>query len=244
MRDKLKRIVLVSAGVAALTGGTIAVTDAAVAKHKPKHAKKHAKKHNANKPVALTGDTKTQAEAAALAAVPDGTVEKSFEAKAGNPDAAAYVVIVEKADDSHVKVLEDASFSVIRIVEKGERKGRGPRGEELTGDTKTQAEAAALNAVPGGTVERSHTARPDNPDNAAYAVDVEKADGTHVVVLEDSSFNVVNILERPERPEGGEGEGRRGDGQCRGGRGPGGPGFRGPRPGGDDEQQEDEGADL
>jgi len=37
--------------------------------------------------------------------------------------------------------------------------------------------------VPGGTVERSHAARPDNPDNAAYAVDVEKADGSHVVVL-------------------------------------------------------------
>ena len=96
MRQKLTRIVLTAAGVAALTGGTVAVTDAAVAKTKHKHAKKHAKKRNANKPAALTGDTKTQAEAAALAAVPGGEVEKSFAAKADNPDNAAYVVIVEK----------------------------------------------------------------------------------------------------------------------------------------------------
>ena len=104
MRDKLKRIVLVSAGVAALTGGTIAVTDTAAAKPKHKHAKKHkaSKKRSANRPAALTGDTKTQAEAAALAAVPGGEVEKSFAARAGNPDNAAYVVIVEKDDDSYV----------------------------------------------------------------------------------------------------------------------------------------------
>src|SRR3954447_20222473 len=88
MRDKLKRIVLTAAGVAALTGGTIAVTDTAAAKSKHKHAKKHraAKKRNADPPAALTGDTKTQAEAAALAAVPGGEVDKSFAAREGNPD--------------------------------------------------------------------------------------------------------------------------------------------------------------
>ena len=156
MRDNLKRIVLTAAGVAALTGGTIAVTDTAVAKPKHKHAKKHkaGKKRNANQPAALTGDTKTQAE------------------------------------------------------------------------------AAAANAVPGGTVEHSHTARPGNPDNAAYAVDVKKSDGSEVVVLEDASFNVVNIVDRPDGPRG---DGPGGGHPCHGPGGPGGPGA------GDQQQPQQQG---
>src|SRR3954454_16212876 len=86
MRDKLKRIALTAAGIAALTGGTVAGTDPAAAKDQHKHAKKHAQKRNANQPAALTGDTKPQAEAAALAAVPGGDIDKSFAARADNPD--------------------------------------------------------------------------------------------------------------------------------------------------------------
>jgi uncharacterized membrane protein YkoI len=229
MREKLTRIILTAAGVAALAGGTIAVTDAAVAKGKTKHAKKH----KANKAAELTGDTKTQAEAAALAAVPGGEVERSFEAKADNPDGAKYVVRVEKDDDTHVNVLEDASFNVLEVVEAkakppcgGDHGGVGgphPRPEALTGDTKTQAEAAALAAVPGGQVEDSHVARPDNPDNAAYAVRVEKEDDSYVIVLEDSSFNVIKVIDAPEHGRGGPG---------------GGHGHHGPKPPPADEQPE------
>jgi len=228
MRDNLKRIVLTAAGVAALTGGTVAVTDTAVAKSKHKHARKHKAAKKRNAPAALTGDTKTQAEAAALNAVPGGTVEKSFAARAGNPDDAAYVVIVEKADDSYVRVLEDSSFNVIKTEDAPARPDHGPggpHGDDLTGDTKTQAEAAAASAVPGGTVEHSHTARPDNPDNAAYAVDVKKDDGSEVVVLEDSSFNVLNIVARQDGPRG---DGPGGDHPCNG--------HGGPRPDGGDQQ--------
>jgi hypothetical protein len=216
MREKLQRIILTAAGVAALTGGTIAVTGVASAKPKHKHAKKHkaTKKRDANaaKPAELTGDTKSSAESAALAAVPGGTVDRSFAAKAGNPDDAAYVVRVEKADDTYVDVLEDASFNVLKVVDArpchgghGHGGPGGPRPEDLTGDTKAQAEAAALNAVPGGEVKASHKAREGNPDNAAYAVDVEKSDDTYVVVLEDSSFNVLKVMDRPDRPEHGGG---------------------------------------
>src|SRR3954454_8265041 len=175
MREKLRRIALTAAGIAALTSGTVAVTDAAAAKGRHKHAKQHratANKRTASRPAALTGDTKTQAEAAALAAVPGGEVDKSFAAAAGNPDGAAYVVVVEQSDDAYVRVLEDATFKVIKTVDAPARHGHGPggpHGDDLTGDTKTQAEAAALNAVPGGTVGHSHAAPPDNPDNAAYA---------------------------------------------------------------------------
>jgi hypothetical protein len=78
-----------------------------------------------------------------------------------------------------------------------------------TGDTKTQAEAAALAAVPGGTVERSRAARPDDPDGAVYAVDVENADGGYVVVLEDAGFDVIKVLDAP--PHRGGTAGRRPD---------------------------------
>lgn len=68
----------------------------------------------------------------------------------------------------------------------------------LTGDTKTKAEAAALAAVPGGTVTRSKAARPDNEDGAAYVVDVTKSDDSRVVVLEDSGFNVLSVRDAPD----------------------------------------------
>lgn len=70
-----------------------------------------------------------------------------------------------------------------------------PARTALTGDVKTQAEAAALAAVPG-TVEGSYVARtcPNAPtaSTAAYEVDVKKADGTVVHVIEDASFAVID----------------------------------------------------
>ncbi|MFL5846609.1 MAG: hypothetical protein ACJ762_18145 [Solirubrobacteraceae bacterium] len=210
----MRNTLLAVAGIAALTGGSLVVTDAAVAKKHSKHAKKHATAKKRTAAAELTGDTKTQAEAAALAAVTAGTVKRSFAAKADNPDGAVYVVRVTNADDEDVDVLEDARFNVIKTVEGGRPCAGGDHGDRggpaaLTGDAKTQAEAAALAAVPGGEVERSHAARPDNPDGAVYAVDVETADDAYKVVLEDASFNVIKVIDRPEH---------------------GGPGHRGPHP--------------
>jgi uncharacterized membrane protein YkoI len=62
----------------------------------------------------------------------------------------------------------------------------------LTGDTKTKAEAAATAAV-AGTVEASTTAHAPI-SGAAYEVRVAKADGTHVLVVLDSSFEVLQTL--------------------------------------------------
>jgi hypothetical protein len=204
MREKLRKVMVVAVGITAMTGGLAAVADAA------KHAKHHAKKAHAKAqtkkagPTAargaeLAGDTKTSAEAAALAAVPGGTVQRSHAARAGNPDGAAYVVRVEKADDTYVDVLEDASFTVLKVVDArpchgGAGGGDRPHPEPLAGDTKTSAEAAALAAVPGGTVQRSVAAPAGNPDGAAYAVIVEKADDTYVKVLEDASFSILKVV--------------------------------------------------
>jgi hypothetical protein len=71
---------------------------------------------------------------------------------------------------------------------------RGPQNEPaLTGDTLGSASDAALAAVPGGTVERASKEDPNGASGAAYEVHVRKSDGSHVEVLEDSSFKVLSV---------------------------------------------------
>ena len=219
MREKLRKVAIALVGVAVMTGGVATVADAA--KHgKRNHARKAAKakqrQSNASgtartRPEALTGDTKTQAEAAALAEV-DGTVDGSFAARADNPAGAAYVVRITKSDDTHVIVLEDAAFAVLAVRDARPCGGRGGgdrgRPAPLTGDTKTQAEAAAQAALPDAEVKGSHAARADNPDGAVYVVVMENADDTYVRVLEDASFTVLRVVSADDRgPRGGHGFG-------------------------------------
>jgi hypothetical protein len=57
----------------------------------------------------------------------------------------------------------------------------------LTGTDLATAKAAALKAVPGGTVYRVET----DADGATYEAHMTKADGTHVTVKLDKSFAVT-----------------------------------------------------
>ncbi|MDB5266831.1 MAG: hypothetical protein JWN89_646 [Parcubacteria group bacterium] len=57
----------------------------------------------------------------------------------------------------------------------------------LTGDTASKVTAAALAAVPGGTIERVE----NDAEGAAYEAHMTKADGTHVTVKFDSNFAVT-----------------------------------------------------
>jgi hypothetical protein len=59
----------------------------------------------------------------------------------------------------------------------------------LTGTDLATAKAAALKAVPGGTVYRVET----DADGATYEAHMTKADGTHVTVKFDKSFGVTAI---------------------------------------------------
>lgn len=73
-------------------------------------------------------------------------------------------------------------------------KGRGPGGGHagetaLTGSDLEKAKAAALKAVPGGTIVRVET---DSGD-AAYEAHMKKSDGTEVTVKFDKSFNVTGV---------------------------------------------------
>jgi uncharacterized membrane protein YkoI len=59
----------------------------------------------------------------------------------------------------------------------------------LTGDTAAQANTAALAAVPGATVDRVE----NDAEGATYEAHMTKADGSHVTVKFDASFNVTSI---------------------------------------------------
>ncbi len=66
----------------------------------------------------------------------------------------------------------------------------------LTGDTAAKATAAALAAVPGGTIERVET----DAEGAVYEAHMTKADGSHVTVKLDANFNVTGTEAGPTMP--------------------------------------------
>ena len=70
----------------------------------------------------------------------------------------------------------------------------------LTGDAATKAKAAALAAVPGGTIERVE----NDAEGAAYEAHMTKSDGTQVTVKMDSSFKVTGVETGPNGPAGGQ----------------------------------------
>jgi hypothetical protein len=66
----------------------------------------------------------------------------------------------------------------------------------LTGTTADKARAAALAAVPGGTIERVET----DAEGAVYEAHMVKSDGTHVTVKMDANFKVTGIENGPNPP--------------------------------------------
>ena len=63
----------------------------------------------------------------------------------------------------------------------------------LTGDTAASATAAAQAAVPDGTIDRVE----NDAEGAAYEAHMTKADGSHVTVKLDASFNVTGMERGP-----------------------------------------------
>ena len=129
--------------------------------------------------------------------MPDGTVLRAEQDADGSMH-----VHVSKADGTHVRVLLDSNYQVTSVEEfTGGRGGHG-RGDQtaLTGDALAKATAAAQAAVPDGTVLRA-----EQDADGSMHVHVSKADGTHVRVLLDSSFQVTSVQDMPAR--GGRGSG-------------------------------------
>src|SRR5437763_16378297 len=145
----------------------------------------------------LTGDVATKAKAAAVAKV-GGTADAATTENDSSDANAAYEVHVTKADGSHVTVILDKSYAVLS-VETGHGFGRGGSGETpLTGDVATKAKAAAVAKV-GGTADAATTENDSSDANAAYEVHVTKADGSHVTVILDKSYDVLDVETRPGR---------------------------------------------
>ncbi len=68
--------------------------------------------------------------------------------------------------------------------------------ELLTGDTAEKVKAAALAAVPGGTVERVE----NDAEGAAFEAHMTNADGARVTVKLDADFGLVEVQEGHGRP--------------------------------------------
>jgi hypothetical protein len=75
-----------------------------------------------------------------------------------------------------------------RDPSKGGHTANGITETVLTGDTADKVTAAALAAVPGGTIERVE----NDAEGATYEAHMTKADGSHVTVKLDSSFTVTS----------------------------------------------------
>jgi len=137
---------------------------------------------------------------AAAVAKTGGTVDSATTENDSTNAAAAYEAHVTKADGSRVTVILDKDYNVLSVEtgrgpgghERGGR-GRGGSGETaLTGDTATKAKAAAVAKV-GGTADAATTENDSDNAAAAYEVHVTKSDGTHVTVILDKSFAVLNV---------------------------------------------------
>ena len=63
----------------------------------------------------------------------------------------------------------------------------------LTGDTADKVRAAALAAVPGGTIQRVE----NDAEGSPYEAHMTKADGTQVTVKVDSNFKVTSMEDGP-----------------------------------------------
>ena len=206
----LKTTIGASAATAlALAGATVAIgagsSTKAAATTTTTTASGTAKTHTPE--AALTGDALAKVKAAAIAKV-GGTVNSATVESDGSNTAAAYEAHVTKADGSHVKVILDSSYAVLN-VETGGHFGPGGRGDhggpgggsgetELTGTAATQAKAAAVAKV-GGTADRASTENDGSDSAAAYEVHVTKADGSHVKVILDKSYNVLTVETPPAR---------------------------------------------
>lgn len=104
----------------------------------------------------------------------------------------AAVVSQATTTDTGSATVVDSSATAAQPADpsKGGHVGQnGVKEELLTGDTATQATAAAQAAVPDGTIERVE----NDAEGATYEAHVLKADGSHVTVKMDASFKVTSV---------------------------------------------------
>jgi uncharacterized membrane protein YkoI len=205
MPDRFKKALLCVGAVSAVAVGGAQLAGAKTSKSKRAHATQTAQGRGGSNETVLTGATADSVKAAVLAKLPGATIERmSNESDGKSTD--AYEVHATKSDGTRVEVLLDSSFGVTAVNTDnhhggpggrgdhggpGDHGGRGGSGETaLTGTTLDQVKAAVASYLPGSTLDRASTEN-DGKSGDAYEAHVTKADGSHVTVFLDSSFNVT-----------------------------------------------------
>ncbi len=191
MNKKLWTAVGIGAGVGALTMGAITFASAENTTPTPSSTSSTQQfdgKRDGMNETPLTGADAEKATAAALAAVPGGTVLRVETDSDGT-----YEAHVTKSDGTEVEVKMDKDFNVTSVEEFTGRGGHGGPGMNetpLTGADAEKATAAAQAKFPDGTVLRVET-----DSEGTYEAHVRKADGTEVEVKMDKDFNVTGVEE-------------------------------------------------
>jgi len=182
-------------GASALAGATVAAAASSSSKTSTTSTATTTTRTGQASETPLTGDVAAKATAAAIAKV-GGTAERATTENDSSNAAAVYEVHVTKTDGTHVTVILDKDYNVLTVETghgPGSGHGRGGNGETpLTGDVATKAKAAAVAKV-GGTADSATTENDSSNAAAAYEVHVTKADGTHVTVILDKSYNVLAV---------------------------------------------------
>jgi len=144
----------------------------------------------------LTGDQAASAQAAVAAAYPDATIVR-LETDA---DGDVYEAHITMADGSQATVKFDASFNITSTETGGPGRGGPGHGDGgphtangitetvLAGDQATSVQAAVTAANPGATIDRMET----DADGDAFEAHITLADGSHVTVKLDASFNITS----------------------------------------------------
>src|SRR3954447_7113682 len=161
-------------------------------------------RHHGDRPreTPLSGATADKVKAAALTAVPGGTVLRVET----DGDGSAYEAHVRKPDGTEVEVKVDKAFHVTAVETRPEHGHFGPPGgpggpgdraghpaeTPLSGATADKVKAAVLAKVPGATIERMET----DSDGAAYEAHIRKPDGTPATVKLDKAFAVTAVESR------------------------------------------------
>ena len=188
MNKKLWTAVGIGAGVGALTLGAVTFASAENTTPSPSSTSQSQQfdgKRGGMNETPLTGADAEKATAAALAAVPGGTVIRVESDSDGT-----YEAHVAKADGTEVEVKMDKDFNVTSVEEFTGRGGHGMNETPLTGADAEKATAAAKAELPGGTVLRVET-----DADGSFEAHVRKADGTEVEVKMDKDFNVTSVEE-------------------------------------------------
>ena len=137
----------------------------------------------------VSGGDRDRVGAAAVQAVGGGTV---LDVEAGDDEGdAAYEAEVRRTDGSEVEVMLDKDLKVIAqdAAEADAAEAEETPERALTAAERGSAEAAAVAAVPGGTVTSVEAG--DDGSAVAYQVEVRAADNAEWDVELDAAFKVI-----------------------------------------------------